>query len=403
MTPLPYPPLQLRREPTDFVSRTSVPLTSVLGLSLAVLLACSAAAQEITIGVSLGTVGPAASFGVAYKNAFQLMPKDIAGHPIKYIIYEDRTNPAEAASNARKLVGEEHVDALMGSVALVPTTEMVEIANESKTPLLALAPVIITAQKLEWVFVLPQRPRLMMRGVVEHMKARGVQKVGYIGFSDTWSDFILNAFTNEARGAAAVQIVSNERYARSDSSVAAQVGRLIAANPDAILVGASGSGGALPHAALVERGYRKQIYHNHGTVSRQFITAGGKAVEGAIAPSGPLMVAEDLPEGNPIRPVALDFIARYEQTFGGESRNPFSGYSYDAFLLLNGAVPAALQKAKPGSSQFRHELRNALEGIQDLAGTNGVYNMSAKDHSGLDERARVLVRVEKGAWRLNKE
>src|SRR5262249_61832469 len=128
-----------------------------------------------------------------------------------------------------------------------------------------------------------------------------------------------------------------------------------------------------------------------------------QAVEGAIAPSGPLMVAEDLPEGNPIRPVALDFIARYEQTFGGESRNPFSGYSYDAFLLLNAAVPAALQKAKPGSSQFRYELRNALEGIQDLAGTNGVYNMSAKDHSGLDERARVLVRVEKGACRLNKE
>src|SRR5262245_39375235 len=158
MTLLSYPPLQLRREPTDFVSRTSVPLTSVLGLSLAALLACSAAAQEITIGISLGTVGPAASFGVAYKNAFQLVPKDIAGHPIKYIIYEDRTDPAEAASNARKLVGEEHVDALMGSVALVPTTEMVEIANESKTPLLALAPVIITAQKLEWVFVLPQRP-----------------------------------------------------------------------------------------------------------------------------------------------------------------------------------------------------------------------------------------------------
>jgi branched-chain amino acid transport system substrate-binding protein len=115
------------------------------------------------------------------------------------------------------------------------------------------------------------------------------------------------------------------------------------------------------------------------------------------------MIAEDLPEGNPIRPVALDFVTRYEQTFGADSRNPFSAYSYDAFLLLNAAVPAALQKAKPSTPEFRHALRNALESVHDLAGTNGIYTMSAKDHSGLDERSRVLVRVESGAWRLNKD
>ena len=95
-------------------------------------------------------------------------------------------------------------------------------------------------------------------------------------------------------------------------------------------------------------------------------------------------------------------LRRYEQTFGADSRNPFSGYSYDAFLLLNAALPSALQKAK-GTPEFRQALRDALEAIHDLAGTHGIYNMSAKDHSGLDERARVLVRVANGVWRLNRD
>jgi len=137
-------------------------------------------------------------------------------------------------------------------------------------------------------------------------------------------------------------------------------------------------------------------------VNREFINVGGKAVEGAIAPSGPLIVAENLSDDNPVKPIALDFVGRYEQTFGKGSRNASSGYSYDAYLLLNAAVPAAMQKAKPGTPEFRRALRDALENLHDVIGTGGVYNMTKTDHSGLDDRARVLVRVENGAWRLLK-
>jgi branched-chain amino acid transport system substrate-binding protein len=237
---------------------------------------------------------------------------------------------------------------------------------------------------------------------VEHMKTKGVKTVGYIGFSDTWGDFILNATENVGWNAAGIHIVSNERYARTDASVTAQVIKVLAANPDAIVIGGSGAGSAPPHIALVDRGYKKQIYHNHGTVNREFIKLGGKTVEGAIAPSGPLIVAEDLPDDNPIKPVALDFTKRYEQTFGEGSRNAFSGYSYDGYLLLNAAVPVAMQKAKPGTPEFRQALRDALENVHNVVGTHGVYNMTEKDHSGLDNRARVLVRVENGDWRLIK-
>jgi branched-chain amino acid transport system substrate-binding protein len=373
----------------------------LLAMALTVGFAGGAVAQEVTIGLTMGTTGPGASLGVHYKNAFQLMPKTIGGYPVKFIMLEDKTDATEAAKNARQLITEDKVDALMGSVAVPSTTQIAQIAAELKTPLMALSPVALPPEKLEWTFVVPQSTTLMMSAVVDHMKAKGVKTVGYIGFSDSWGDIVLKSL-DQAAGPAGIMIVSNERYARADTSVTGQVLKVMAGDPDAVVVGGSGTGGALPHIGLVERGYQKQIYHNHGTVNREFIKVGGKAVEGAIAPTGPLIVAEDLPADNPVKKVALDFITRYEQTFGPGSRNGFAGYSYDGFLLLDAAVPVAAKQAKPGTPEFRQALRDALENVKNVVGTHGVYNMTPKDHNGLDQRARVLVRVENAEWRLLK-
>lgn len=362
-------------------------------------LAGSAGAQEISVGVTMGATGPGASLGIHYKNAFQLFPKTLGGQPVKYIILEDATDPANAAKNARKLIAEDKVDVVMGSVSVPSTTQVAQIATEARTPMIALSPVALPPDKLEWVFVVPQPVALMMGAVVDHMKTKGVKTVGYVGFSDSWGDLVLKALEQHA-GPAGIKVVTNERYARADTSVTGQVIKVLAANPDAVVVGGSGTGGALPHIGLVERNYKKQIYHNHGTVNREYIKVGGKAVEGAIAPTGPLLVPEDLPAGNPIKKVAADFIARYEAAFGAGSRNAFAGYSYDGYLLLEAAVPAALKKAKPGTPEFRAALRDALESVKEVVGTHGVYTMSPKDHTGLDSRARVLVHVDKGAWRL---
>ena len=181
-------------------------------LALAVPLTTTAEAQDVTVGVTMGTRGPGASFGVSYSNAFKLMPNTIGGQPVKFIIYEDKADPTEAAKNARKLVTEDKVDVLMGSVSLLATTHVAQIADQMNTPLLALAPVVLTFDKLEWIFVLPQRTGLMMSAVVEHMKANGVKTVGYIGFSDAWGDFILNATENLGWSSAGIHVVSHERY-----------------------------------------------------------------------------------------------------------------------------------------------------------------------------------------------
>ena len=371
-------------------------------LALVSTLAVSASQAEITIGVSLGTTGPGASLGVPYKNAFQLVPKTLGGETVRYIILDDESKPDAAVKNARKFVSEDKVDALMGSNGVPSAVAMAQVAAETKTPMIALTPLPpLAADRALWTFVIPQPTELMMGAVAQHIKARGAKTVGYIGFSDTWGDMVHTAITSLA-DANGFKVVTNERYGRPDTSVAGQILKVMAASPDAVVVGGSGSPGATPHIALAERGYKGPIYHNHGTVNLPFIQTGKKAVEGAIAPTGALIVAEELSPSFPTKAVSLDFVKRYEAAFGAGSRNAFAGYSYDGVLLLDAAVAVALKKAKPGTPEFRAALRDALENVKNVVGTHGVYNMSAANHNGLDDRARVLVQVVNGEWRLLK-
>ncbi|HEY5634848.1 MAG TPA: ABC transporter substrate-binding protein [Burkholderiaceae bacterium] len=360
------------------------------------------AAAEITIGVSLGTTGPGSSLGIPYKNAFQLLPNTLGGEPVKYIILDDESKPDNAAKNARKYVSEDKVDALMGSNGVPSAVAMTAVAAESQTPLIALTPVPpLAPDRLKWTFIVPQTTELMMSAVADQLKARGAKNVAFIGFSDTWGDLVYKAITS-FEGSHGFKIVTNERYARADTSVTGQVLKVLAAKPDAVVVGGSGSPAATPQIALRERGYKGPIYHNHGTVNLPFITTAKKDAEGAIAPTGALIVAEELPDNFATKAVSLDFVKRYEAMFGAGSRNAFAGYSYDGVALLNAAVPEALKKAKPGTPEFRAALRDALEKVKNVIGTHGVYNTTAENHNGLDERARVLVKVENGAWRLMK-
>jgi branched-chain amino acid transport system substrate-binding protein len=360
------------------------------------------AQAEITIGVSLGTTGPGASLGIPYKNAFQLVPKTLGGEPVRYIVLDDESKPDTAAKNARKFVGEDKVDAMMGSNGVPSGVAMSQVAAESKTPMVALTPLPpLPPERERWTIVVPQPTELMMSAVVQHMKARGIKNAGFIGFSDTWGDLVYNAITALAP-AAGMKIVTNERYGRADTSVAGQVLKILSTSPDAVVVGGSGSPGATPQIALIERGYKGPIYHNHGTVNLPFIQTGKKAAEGAIAPTGALIVAEDLPADFPTKAVSLDFVKRYEAAFGPGSRNAFAGYTYDGVLLLDAAAGVALKKARPGTPEFREALREALENVKNVVGTHGVYNLTPANHNGLDERARVLVHVVNGEWRLMK-
>jgi len=363
--------------------------------------AWSAAKAEIIVGVSVSGTGPGASLGVPVRNTIEILPRTIAGERIRFVVLDDASDPAAGNKILRQLVAESRSDVIFGSSSVPVASAQGVAANELKTPFIALCPIALDPSKASWVFAVPQSAQMMVEGAVEHMAAGGAHSVGYIGFSDAWGDLTLRALT-QAAGTAGIKIVASERFARTDTSVNAQVLKVMAANPDTVLVGDAGTPGALPHITLVERGYKGRIYHGHGVVNKDFIRVGGKSIEGAIAPSGAVVVADQLPASNPLRSVGIEFLKKYEGAYGAGSRNAFAGYAYDAYLILSAAVPQALKKAKPGTPEFRQALRDAIESVRDVVGTHAVYSMSATDHNGIDKRARVLVQVDKGDWRLAK-
>ena len=358
-----------------------------------------AAQADINVGVSLSSTGPGASLGIPEKNVFALLPNKIAGETVNYIVLDDATDPSAATKNARKLVSEDKVDVLVGSSTTPAAVAIAEVAVESKTPQVAVSPVSLPPEKSAWVFRTPQRNSLMASALVEHMKAAGVKSVGFIGFADAYGEDWLSSVT-PLLAAAGIKLAAVERYARTDTSVSGQVLKLVSARPDAVLIVGSGSPAALPQTALVERGFKGQIYQTHAAANQAFLGVAGKSAEGAIIPVGPVVVNKQIGETNPAKKVGADLVARYEEKYGAGSFSSFAGHAYDAFLLIQAAAPVALKKARPGTPEFRKALRDAIEGAREVVATHGVYTMSANDHFGLDERARVLVRIEGGQYKL---
>lgn len=375
------------------MKKDHVVLTSLL-LAMA-----SLAQADINIGVSVSATGPAASLGIPEKNTFAVLPAMVAGEKINYIVLDDATDPGQATKNARKLVTEDNVDVLVGSSSTPACAAIAEVANETATPQVAMCPVDLPAAKNNWVFRAPQHNSLMAKALVGHMKLVGVKTLGFIGFNDPYGEVWLKEITAAAE-ATGIKLVAVERFNRVDTSVSGQVLKLVAAKPDAVMIAGSGTPAALPHMTLIDRGYKGQIYQTHAAANKEFLRVGGKAVEGGILPIGPVAVASQLPDSHPSKKVALEYIKLYEGKYGASTVSSFGAYAYDAFKLIEKAIPIALKQAKPGTPKFRQAMRDAIENEREVAGAHGVFNMSATDHFGLDERARILVRVVGGDWKI---
>ncbi|HWH82182.1 MAG TPA: ABC transporter substrate-binding protein [Burkholderiaceae bacterium] len=372
--------------------------------TLALLAACALpAAAQIKIGVTLSTTGPAVSLGIPEKNTIALLPKTIAGKSVEYIVLDDASDPSAAVVNTRKLTSENQVDAIIGSTTTPNSLAMTDIVAEAGTPTISLASSARIIEpmnaKRAWVFKTPQTDTMMVLAILEHAAKRGIKSMGYIGFSDALGEAFYAEFEKFAsvRG---VRIVANERFAARDTSVTAQVIKLAAANPEMVVIGASGTPAVLPARALVERGYKGAVYFNHGVANNDFLRVGGKDIEGGFVPTSPVVVAAALPADHPAKAQAMAYVKAYEAVNGAGSVSAFGAYTWDAGLLLAQAVPVALKTAQPGTKEFRAALRDAIEATRELRVSNGVMSMSKNDHLGLDQRARVIVRVESGKWTL---
>jgi branched-chain amino acid transport system substrate-binding protein len=381
---------------TAFLSAAAI----AAALALAALPA-AAQTNEITIGISITTTGPGAALGIPERNALEFVPKEIGGVPLKVIVLDDGGDPTSATTNARRFVTESKADVILGSSITPPTIAISNVANEAGIPHIGLAPFPITPERTKWSVTMPQPIPIMGKVLYEHMKAHNVKTVGYIGYSDSYGDLWFNDF--KAQGTPmGLTLVDEERFARPDTSVAGQVLKLVAANPDAILIGASGTAAGLPQTELRDRGYKGLIYQTHGAASMDFIRIAGKSAEGVLMASGPVMDPEDQPDSALTKKPGLALNTAYEGKYGPASRSQFAGHSYDAFQVLLRVIPVALKTAKPGTPEFREAIRQALLTERDIAASQGVYNFTDKDRYGLDDRSRILLTVKDGKYVLAK-
>ena len=374
---------------------------------LATLLSALAATAmaDINVGVTLSATGPAASLGIPEKNTIPLLPKTIGGQKVNYIVLDDASDTTTAVKNAKKLISENKVDVIIGSTTTPNSLAMIDVAAEGETPMIAMAAsariVDPIDDKKRWVFKTPQNDAQMSTAIVGHMTSNNVQTVAYIGFSDAYGEGWWNEFSKIAE-ARKIKIVGNERFNRADTSVTGQVLKIMAAKPDAVLIAGSGTPAALPQKAFKEKGYKGQIYQTHGVANADFLRVCGKDCEGTLLPAGPVLVADQLPADHPVKKSATEYVSKYEAAQGKGTVSTFGAHAWDAGLLLATAAPVALKKAQPGSKEFRAALRDALEGTKNLPAAHGVFNMSPTDHLGFDQRARVMVKVENGTWKLVK-
>lgn len=369
--------------------------------ALVLLLMGNSALADITIGVTIPTTGPGAALGIPLKNSIELWPTEIAGEKLNVIILDDAGDPAKATTNARRFANDDKVDLMMGS-ALSPTAIAVaSVANETSVPHFAISPIPPVAVK-KWNFVLPQFSTVLAKKMFARMQKDGVKRVSFIGFADSYGQQWVDELSKTGKGFG-LEVVADERYARADTSVSGQVLKALAAKPDALFIGASGTGAALPQIGVRDRGFTGPIYVVSGAVTFEFLRIAGKTVENTIFSSGPVMVAEEQPDDSPTKAEGLAYLKAYEGKFGPNTRTQFGSHVWDAMVILKKAVPEALNKAKSGTTEFRAALRDAIEQNGPYNATHGVFQYTPEDHYGLDERGAALLTAKDGKFQLLKD
>ncbi|MDN8613283.1 ABC transporter substrate-binding protein [Variovorax ginsengisoli] len=371
---------------------------SILAAALAAGL-FGAAHADLTVGVVLPLTGPASGLGIPVKNQIALWPKTIAGENLKVVVLDDATDPTTGVKDTQRLVTEDKVDVIIGSAATPVAIPMADVAAESGTVQLAASPAGLPPGKDKWTFRLPQSNDVMAYAVVQHMKSQKVKTIGFLGYTDAYGELWLKALTAEAEKNG-MKVVATERFGRADTSVTAQVLKLTSANPDAILIVASGSGAGMPQKAVMERGFKGKVYQTHAAATQDLMRTAGKDAEGTFVVSGPATVAEQLPDSHPSKKAAVDFVQQYEKAYGPGSRNQFAGHGADALTVLEKAVPIALKKGKPGTPEFRAALRDAMETMGRTVLAHGVLNWTPDNHWGYTNETGVMLKVVGGQFKV---
>jgi len=380
-------------------------------LALAVLLAPTALAQTLRIGAAAAATGAASALGEPEANTFRMLQEQydaaggINGVRVEIVFLDTASDTAQAVTNVNRLIQEEDVHVVIcctisaNSLAIIDTVQEAGVPNIS---LAAAAEIIEPVDERYWVFKTPQTDRLMIGGIVQDMVRSGLRTLAFLGIDDAYGEGGLNEL-NAAIAGTDIQVVAVERYGRSDTNVTAQVLSAIRSNPDAVLIWGVVRDTALVVEELANRGYEGQVYVSHGVGNPSFLELAGDAANGVRLPIGPMIVVDDLTDDNEIKPVAQAYVEQYEAQFGAGTASTFGGHAWDAVKAVELALLHAMEQGEldwGDTASVRQALRDALEEMGPFVGVGGVFDYTAGDHLGLDERALVIVEIRDGNWTL---
>lgn len=356
---------------------------------------------QIKVGVVVSATGPAASIGIPEKQVVDLMPRQVAGKKVEFIVMDDATDTNQAVKAVRKLMADERVDVVIGSSASAPSIAMVDVAAELKTPLISMASSSrITSpvdEKRKWAYKVVMDESLMIEATLSHLAAGKVKKLGLVATTDAYGDIWVSE-VNRLRGKYGIELAGQERFASSDVTVLAQVAKVLAAKPEAVLIAAAGTPAALPHKTLRERGFKGLIFQTFGATAPEVTKIGGKDMAGALVASTPGFVPSQMAKDDPVKLVTDDLNKRYEAANGAGTWSPYAGNAWSAWMLLEGALTRALKQHQPGTPAFRAAIRDEIEKTKDLATPAGYITMGPSDHMGFDMRSTAVFELRNGAW-----
>lgn len=377
---------------TGFCKKTRLTaLLLLLGLSVA------HAADPIKIGAFLAVTGPASFLGDPELKTLQMLITDlnakggVNGQPLQLIHYDTGGNAREAVNFVKRLIKKDDVDLLIGGTTSGDTLAVLPDVEKENVPFISLAAAVeITEPTRHWVFKVAPTDRMAVARIFADLRQRGFSKIALIsgdgGFDKSGRAQILKLAPEYD-----ITLVADESYSNKDADMTAQLTKIRATDAQAILNFGFGQAPAIVTKNIKQLGITLPLYHSHGVASQTFIDLAGEAAEGVRLPAAALVVAEQLPDSDPQKPVLLTYKKQYEAQYGPVST--FGGHGYDSLMIAKAAIERA-------GSVDKVKVRDQIEKTQGFIGTAGVFNLSPEDHMGLGPDAFKMVEVRNGTWKI---